>query len=487
MSLRKYNNCKAFIEANDGAVLSAEPNATHIAFRCKEGHERNITLTSFANFKSGVSRGNVPFCGTCVTQSVTLPTAIEKASRVLADVGHTLVECVSRTQVTYKCGNCKSVSSSTMSNLKKSKGICCHCQNSQTRRDVESVRKELAEHGLELVGPYENNKTVLVRCKCGEEYQTAIQDVRRGRLCNQCAPERRAQTNLQVYGVRNVAHASDFKDKCIRTNQAKRGVNHHMQHKETLDQMKATNMQNFGHAYGINKPSTYETIKRINIQRLGVPYPLQSKAIQAKIEETCMRTLGVRRPLLSEDVRNKCVETIRERYGADQYLYSEEGKRMMMEKYGAESFLHTQAFKEVMMEKYGAEHAMHSEELFKRCMSRLFRYKEYVFPSGRTEQVMGYEGRAIDYLLTEFKETEIQVKGIPTISYEYDGVNRKYYPDLYIPNQNCLIEVKSPWTLCVDLEKNLAKFEATHTSGYKVRVLVISQGGEVIDSQLEFE
>lgn len=138
-----------------------------------------------------------------------------------------------------------------------------------------------------------------------------------------------------------------------------------------------------------------------------------------------------------------------------------------------------------MMEKYGVEHAMQNEELFRQAMAS--RYKEYVFPSGRTEQVMGYEGVAIDYLLNEFKETEIQIRNIPTISYEYKGTRRKYYPDLYIHSQHCLIEVKSPWTLCSELDKNLAKFEATHNSGYKMRVLVINKDKDIIDNQLVFE
>lgn len=508
--MRKYNNYRVFIESKGGSVMTRPDEfKTTIEFKCENGHERTLTVDSFKNFKGNVDKGRVPFCGSCQsTQDLDkiIDKMSESVSEMLKTVGHTLIEYVNNKEVRYRCGKCNEETKSTVSNLKKSKGTCGHCQNVSQRKSKEDVRKELAEYGLELMGEYTNNKSIPVRCVCGFEYVTALNDVKRGRRCNQCASTRRTQTNIQKYGVQNVAHAPDFKDKCIQTNQLKRGVNHHMQDKQVLEQAKSTNLSRYGVPFAFNQPEVYAKIKRLHFQRHGVEYPLQRAEIQRKIEETCMRNMGVRRPLMSKEHRDKITAIIQEKYGADQFLQSEEGKRMMMEKYGQEYFVQSDMYKEMMLEKYGQECFLHSNEykdimitrygvehptqnpdILRRAIASAFRYKDYAFPSGRVERVMGYEDRAIDYLLTTIEEDKIQVRDIPIIDYEYDGVKRRYFADLYIPSLNCLVEVKSPWTLCIDLDKNLSKFDAVHHAGYTMKVIVINGEGELIESELEFD
>ena len=103
-----------------------------------------------------------------------------------------------------------------------------------------------------------------------------------------------------------------------------------------------------------------------------------------------------------------------------------------------------------------------------------FKFKEYIFESGRIEHVQGYEPQAIDMLLEIFNEDEIVVgDGVPVIDY-IDGMkNRKYYPDIFIPSINTIIEVKSDFTYNVNLHQNKMKEKFAIKSGYEFHFMIL--------------
>ena len=119
---------------------------------------------------------------------------------------------------------------------------------------------------------------------------------------------------------------------------------------------------------------------------------------------------------------------------------------------------------------------LHRSELMPQTMKKAFKYKTYVFPSGRTCQIQGYENKCLDRLLdTGFREEDIIVgHTVPVIVYTDPETYRehKYYPDIWIPSQNKLIEVKSTWTYHRNEVKNEAKFIAAFLAGYDMEVWV---------------
>ena len=68
---------------------------------------------------------------------------------------------------------------------------------------------------------------------------------------------------------------------------------------------------------------------------------------------------------------------------------------------------------------------------------------------------------------------------IPTINYELNG-SRTYFPDIYIPKYNLIIDIKSDYTYNVDLEKNVIKQQATHKLGFNHKFIVIDKAGDLI-------
>ena len=142
-----------------------------------------------------------------------------------------------------------------------------------------------------------------------------------------------------------------------------------------------------------------------------------------------------------------------------------------------------------MLERYGVRHNMQVREFLEKAMRSAFRYKTYTFPSGNEILIQGYENFCLDDLLKNgLKEEEIstqfvgdtKVRNIPTISYDFEGTSRKYFPDFLIPHLNLIIEVKSERTLNLHLDKNYAKRLACLEQGYKFEFWVYNEKGKRI-------
>jgi hypothetical protein len=63
---------------------------------------------------------------------------------------------------------------------------------------------------------------------------------------------------------------------------------------------------------------------------------------------------------------------------------------------------------------------------------------------------------------------------VPVIKYLNPHTSHEsyYFPDIYIKSLNLIIEVKSAYTLGLDVEKNKAKFQACVAQGFRFQVHV---------------
>jgi Zn-dependent M32 family carboxypeptidase len=117
----------------------------------------------------------------------------------------------------------------------------------------------------------------------------------------------------------------------------------------------------------------------------------------------------------------------------------------------------------------------HANGTFDTFMEARMKWKEYTLPSGKIIRVQGYEDKALNTLLQSYDEEEIvtQRKLIPAIwYYTLDGVRHRYYPDIFIPKDNLIIEVKSKFTMSMQKEKNMLKEQATKNAGYDFKFMI---------------
>lgn len=104
-------------------------------------------------------------------------------------------------------------------------------------------------------------------------------------------------------------------------------------------------------------------------------------------------------------------------------------------------------------------------------------YKPFDF-LGETVTLQGYEPIVVNYLIdTGFDQSNLKIGkiNIPMIKYHDNNKFRNYFPDLFLPDHNLLIEVKSGWTFSKNREITLAKAKASIESGYSILVLVLTK------------
>jgi len=58
-----------------------------------------------------------------------------------------------------------------------------------------------------------------------------------------------------------------------------------------------------------------------------------------------------------------------------------------------------------------------------------------------------------------------------------NGESKYYFPDLYIPHKNLIIEVKSTWTYQKEEEKNQIKAAAARENGYEFEFWIFDSKG----------
>lgn len=111
-------------------------------------------------------------------------------------------------------------------------------------------------------------------------------------------------------------------------------------------------------------------------------------------------------------------------------------------------------------------------------------FKPFIFQSGRTILVQGYEPFALR-LLERYGISDKHIitgqKMVPIIHYSDEtGKLRKHYPDIYINKYHYLIEVKSKFTFEKNIERNLAKKEGAEKLGYNYNIWIFNKNGKLI-------
>ena len=258
--------------------------------------------------------------------------------------------------------------------------------------------------------------------------------------------EKRKATVIAKYGVANVAQADSVRDKLRITSTATSSIR--------TSKTKATNLKNYGVESTNSLQSVKDKKKETFIEKYGVDH-------QLKIPE------------VAGAVARKNSENAAERL--------ELAKETKLDLYGDENYNNRTKYKETCVEKFGVENPSQNVAVHAKKMTSQYRTKEFVFPSGKTVRLQGYECKAVAELLKRYNEAEIitETELIPKIEYiGTDGKQHFYFPDIYISKDNLLIEVKSQYTydgFVGWLETNLLKQKYSIIVGYKHEFMIMGK------------
>ena len=203
-------------------------------------------------------------------------------------------------------------------------------------------------------------------------------------------------------------------------------------------------------------------------------------------------------PFQVEEVKERIRQYNQEKYGVDHFFQSAEGKAKLRaslkEKTGFEFPLQSAEakakFVATCLLRYGVDHPMQDSAIADKAHKNAFGRKDYVFPSGRTDSVQGFEKFALDILVKDERIEERDIvtarSEVPSVWYKTsDGKDHRYFVDIYIPSQKRMIEVKSPWTYSFDKERVLLKVAAAESAGYRCDLWVFDKNGNMVDVDVE--
>lgn len=179
-----------------------------------------------------------------------------------------------------------------------------------------------------------------------------------------------------------------------------------------------------------------------------------------KREKDCMERHGVKNTAMTKDVRRKMKES------QSSSEVKKTRQETCMKVYGTTNVSKSDVIKQKISVKSAAS-KINGLSAFDR--------KSYTFADGRQVRCQGYEPRALKILEDSgYGYDDIQISPF-SIKYEFNGMIRRYVPDIFIPKENRIIEVKSPYTYNFALDKNLAKQKACLEQGYKFEFMILGK------------
>ena len=323
---------------------------------------------------------------------------------------------------------------------------------------LELLQEVIKRDGATLVGEYDSNLTchtvINFNCNCGQIHKkkfTSLVDCN-GAVCKKCSNEMK-------------------QEKTVNTNKERLGVERPAQNREVHNKMTETVRNKYGSDNVFQNQTIKEKIKKTLIKKLGVHHPSQSNEIKSKKIETSLKNHGVSNPSQSTSVKAKKIQTSRINHGVDYPMQSESVKEKS---------------KETSRQNYGVDYPNQSQEFQAQNQHKAYKRKEFVMPSGDIRSVQGSEPFALrDLLGAGYTEDQIKTtrQDIPRIQYDCNGKQRYYFPDIFLPHENKLIEVKSTWTYKTDWDKKLKyQKDAVEKQGYTYEIWIYNAKGVQVQS-----
>lgn len=350
---------------------------------------------------------------------------------------------------------------------------------STTKYTREILNEYLSRSNALIIGEYTKIYSITrisFMCSCGSNSSRIVSSIFKntdGIYCRKCTYklftyDKIKKTNIKRYGTENPMNNEEIKKKLKESIMEKFGVENVSQNKNIKEKKKETSIKNYGSEYAMQNIEHRNKVKANVLAKYKVEYYLQSDDKKEKSKKTCLEKYNVEYPIQNVDIRTKAKNTLLFNYGVQNPSQSKEIQDKKIE---------------TSLQKYGVENPMQNKDIQQRSEKNSKRLKDYIMPSGEIRKVQGYEPFALDILITQYTEKQIKNSrtDVPRIKYENNSKNKYYFPDIFIPHENKIIEVKSKWSNNLHLEINKLKKDACITQGYLYELWCFDSKGNKID------
>lgn len=138
------------------------------------------------------------------------------------------------------------------------------------------------------------------------------------------------------------------------------------------------------------------------------------------------------------------------------------------------------------LKKYGVRNPMQNKNIFNRAMKSGYRFKRHIIGDVQFCNLQGYEPECINFLVEKenIKPEDIHAgrSDVPTVEYIKNSKSHFYFPDIYIPKYNLLIEVKSDYIFNRRRSTNLLKQQASKDAGYNHHIMIFDDRGKYLQT-----
>jgi len=213
------------------------------------------------------------------------------------------------------------------------------------------------------------------------------------------------------------------------------------------------------------KNCSYTKMKVTNIERYGSECALRSDINIEKSKKTMIKKYGY-------DNISK-VDFIKEERSDMMKLNTNDYNEIIKEKYGSNvSKLDwiKEKKKETTFKNWGVENPSQNAELFEKSQKSGKKIKLH-------ESGLWYRGTYEKDFLDYCFDKNIKVEKGPTIKFNFNGKNKYYHSDFYIPDKNLIIEIKSSYYYDKFKEINEIKKEETLKAGHN-HIFIINKNYE---------
>lgn len=242
------------------------------------------------------------------------------------------------------------------------------------------------------------------------EYRYYIQSIKNGGYysCSQkCSKDKAIKTNIERYGVDNPAKSEKIKNKIKKTFLDKYGVENISFLPEIVERIKNSNKKTYKDNYDVIKSKTEAT----NIERYGVADVNKEEWFKEKIKQSNIEKYGVDSPSKLDSVKEK--------------------------------------MKKTNIERYGVENPSQCPEIYEKAILSGYKIKEF--------NGILYQGSYELEFIIFCNNNDIKISKPKSIKYEIDGEIKRYYPDFFIDKYNLIVEIKSTYYNNLHYDKNISK------------------------------
>lgn len=268
--------------------------------------------------------------------------------------------------------------------------------------------------------------------------------------------EKRRETTQELYGVDNVSKAQSVKD-TIRETMNERYDGWY----SSTDEGKKAIADAYNNKTDKQKQSIINARIKTNKLLFDNDYAMQNHTVAGKASQT----LQAKAPEEWAEIRKLKNETC-------------------LELYGNKNYNNRPKYIKTCVSVFGVSNPAQNAIIHAKQFNNGYKSKPYIFPSGKTVMIQGYELFALNELLESYNEIDIVTEKISMPEFWYEELGkRRYYPDIYIQKDNLIVEVKSEYTYAGTesiLATNLLKMQSCIDAGYRYRLMMYDKNGKKI-------